>query len=77
MKIYFVAEGKPADAELSYDFKEIEDCVLVSFQDKFKEDILFSKTSGEWHSVSPLQTINNLTYSNIQEAILKHFKVIG
>ena len=73
MHINFFHNGKPSAANLSYNFFETQDAILLTFNDELINDIFFSKIANEWMSLSPLQTFNPETYSNIVKAIILYF----
>ena len=73
MKINFSHEGAPSTANLSYNFNEIQDAVLLTFDNGLSHDIFFSKIADEWMSLSSLQTEHPKTYSNIIKAIIAYF----
>ena len=72
MKIYFDHLGQNVAAELYYNSEEIEECVLVTFENGFNNDVLFSRIYGAWTSTSDLQSRYPQTYKNLQAAIVKH-----
>lgn len=77
MKIHFDHNGQNCIAELTYNLKEVPDCVIVIFEDNYNEDILFSNVNSIWTSTSDLQARYPQTYSSIVQALALAFDVGG
>ena len=77
MEIHFDHNGQNCVAEVFYNFKEVEDCVFLVFENNLSEDILFSKVNGVWTSTSGFQTRYPQSYLNIVQALILEFDVGG
>ena len=73
MEIHFDHNGQNCAAKIVYNSEEVEDCVLVVFENHLSDDILFSKVNGIWTSTSDFQARFPQTYLNIIQSLILEF----
>ncbi len=74
MSIYFDHLGKKMSGNISYTNQNTKDCIIMQFDNKFYDDIVFSKIYGAWTSVSDMQSRYPLTYKSIQMSLTDYFE---
>jgi hypothetical protein len=74
MEIYFNHSDRRCKADVIYNFREVEDYILIDFKGYLGSNLLFYKQNNIWVSDSKLQEKHPETYLNIQKAITEVFK---